>query len=185
MPCQNEKMRKILISGFEPFAKWTLNPSQDIALKLAKDSKVEAIILPVSFARCFEVLKEQIENFRPSIVLCLGLAEKREKVSLERIAINCMNTSIADNDGDCPSNKLIQTKGPDGLFTNLDLEELLGISPNCVISNSAGTYVCNYLMYQLLFHFKDRIQAGFIHVPAENIEKSYLDIKKIIDFYQN
>ncbi len=162
-------MSKILVTGFEPFATSSLNPSGEIVKALIGDDLVTAV-LPVVFGQASSQLRELINLHKPSAVLCLGQAEGRSEMTPERIAINLDNARIADNAGNQPLEQKINADGPDGHFSTLPIEKMVtsmkaaGIPAS--ISLSAGTFVCNHIFYVLQDHLKDSsIKSGFMHVP--------------------
>ena len=162
-------MSKILVTGFEPFATSSLNPSGEIVKALIGDDLVTAI-LPVVFGQASAQLRELIDLHKPSAVLCLGQAEGRSEMTPERIAINLDNARIADNAGNQPLEQKITADGPDGYFSTLPIEKMVtsmkaaGIPAS--ISLSAGTFVCNHIFYVLQDYLKDSsIKSGFMHVP--------------------
>ncbi|NGP44747.1 peptidase C15 [Bacillaceae bacterium SIJ1] len=162
-------MRKILLTGFEPFGSFESNPTQYIAKALDKtqfgDAVVESIVLPVEFDKGPAVALKAVHDCKPDIVIATGMAAGRDRITPERVAINWGEGKTAL--GFRESGKLEQD-GPDGLFSRLPLEELVSQLERegiwAKISNTAGTYVCNAVMYTLLHHTS--IPAGFIHVPA-------------------
>lgn len=167
-------MKRLLLTGFEPFAGYAENPSAMLAGALAAEANpglvVKAVLLPVSFERSFEQLVLEIEKFRPDFVISLGLAIGRAKITPERIAINFVDAKIPDNDGIQPRNVYIRRNGRDGAFSTLPIHDMveraLAAGVPAEVSNSAGTFVCNYLMYRLLeLSRKYEFGAGFIHVP--------------------
>ena len=162
-------MSKILVTGFEPFATSSLNPSGEIVKALIGDDLVTAI-LPVVFGQASAQLRELIDLHKPSAVLCLGQAEGRSEMTPERIAINLDNARIADNAGNQPLEQRIIANGPDGHFSTLPIEKMVasmkaaGIPAS--ISLSAGTFVCNHIFYVLQDYLKDSsVKSGFMHVP--------------------
>lgn len=173
---------KILVTGFEPFNDEKINPSYEIVKLLPESFDGNEIIklkLPVEFYNASNILKEAIYKFSPDIILCLGQAGGRDKVTIEKIAINYKNASINDNIGQCPKDLLIKEDGADGYFSNFPILEIidtlkLNNIPSAV-SYSAGTYVCNELMYNLLYLINNEnknIKGGFVHLPylKEQIE---------------
>jgi pyroglutamyl-peptidase len=169
-------MPKILVTGFEPFANSSLNPSGEIVRGLKGQDLVTAI-LPVVFSDARTQLIELIELHKPIAVLCLGQAEGRSDLTPERIAINLDEARIADNAGNQPVLELINTQGPDGYFSTLPLEEIVagmksaGIPAS--ISLSAGTFVCNHIFYVLQDYLKESsIPSGFMHVPLMDEQRS-------------
>ena len=162
-------MSTILVTGFEPFATSSLNPSGKIVKALIGDDLVTAI-LPVVFGQASAQLRELIDLHKPTAVLCLGQAEGRSVMTPERIAINLDDARIADNAGNQPKEQKIIADGPDGHFSTLPIEKMVtsmkaaGIPAS--ISLSAGTFVCNHIFYVLQDYLKDSsITSGFMHVP--------------------
>ncbi len=162
-------MSKILVTGFEPFAASSLNPSGEIVKALKGDDLVTAI-LPVVFGQASAQLRELIDLHKPSAVLCLGQAEGRSVMTPERIAINLDDGRIPDNAGNQPLEQRIIAAGADGYFSTLPIEKMVtsmkaaGIPAS--ISLSAGTFVCNHIFYVLQDYLKDSsVKSGFMHVP--------------------
>lgn len=159
---------KILVSGFERFGEYPVNTSEIMLGLLNKDPNLHTVMLPVTFREAFLKLKSEIENFNPDVVVCLGLAAKRPRISLEKIAINLIDCDFPDNDGTVYKDVPIAKDAPAAYFTTLPLSQMLGAATSfpTEISYSAGAYVCNYLMYSVL-HFLSgsEVRAGFIHLP--------------------
>ena len=169
---------KVLISGFTIFSSHAENSSQIIAEILQQTKipgiEIQTVVLPVSFSSAFNHLKNEIDNFEPDYVICLGLAGDRKKISLEKVAINFIHSSIPDNDG-VKIEEMPISEGPAAYFSTLPVKEMRELSsPFPVeVSFSAGAYVCNYLMYRTLEYLKEtKIKAGFIHLPHLNENKS-------------
>lgn len=168
-------MKKILITGFEPFGGETVNPSYEAVRRLpdmAEDAVFIKKELPVSFERSGELLRDLIHQYEPDMVLCVGQAGGCTCLRLEQIAVNCKEASIADNDGAWGRGEKIIEDGPDGYFTKLPVrqwKELLAEhNIPCQLSWSAGTYVCNCLMYMLLHEIAvsyPAMEGGFLHIP--------------------
>jgi pyroglutamyl-peptidase len=128
--------------------------------------------VPCEFRRSIEVVAAAIERHRPALVVCLGQAGGRAHLSVERVAINVDDARIADNAGLQPVDELIAPSGPPAYFATLPVKAMAkamraaGIPAE--VSNSAGTYVCNHLMYGVLHYLAasgHRARAGLIHVP--------------------
>jgi pyroglutamyl-peptidase len=133
---------------------------------------VEICRVPCEFRRSIEVVAAAIERHRPALVVCLGQAGGRAHLSVERVAINVDDARIADNAGLQPVDELIAPNGPPAYFATLPVKAMAkamraaGIPAE--VSNSAGTYVCNHLMYGVLHYLAasgHRARAGLIHVP--------------------
>ena len=166
---------KILITAFEPFGGEKVNPALE-AMKLLPDKIGEAQILklelPTVFKKSIEKVWQHIDEYEPDIVISLGQAGGRACISIERVAINIDDTTMADNEGNMPVDQPIFKDGENAYFSNLPIKNMVedikkaGIPAN--ISNTAGTYVCNHVMYGILYKIhkeKLNIKAGFIHVP--------------------
>lgn len=165
---------RILVTAFEPFGDETLNPTMQILERLQGPPGVqlERLVLPVVFGRSRHLLNDAIATFQPDIVLGLGQAGGRALVSLERVAINMDDARIPDNAGQQPIDEPVIETGPAAYFSTLPLKRMLrglleaGIPAH--VSQSAGTYVCNHVMYSLLHTLGEHHPAsrgGFIHVP--------------------
>lgn len=166
---------KILLTGFEPFGGETTNPSWE-AVKLVPSSLTNKIIikhqLPVEFKASVLALQKIISTEKPDVIISIGQAGNRSCLSLEKIAVNYVNARIPDNAGFKPLNSPIVQDGPAAYFTTLPL---IAMQANvekhhlpCEISMSAGTYVCNYIMYKTLNWVKSNsphTKVGFFHVP--------------------
>ena len=165
-------MIKILISGFTTFSSHADNSSEIIA-ELFKNTQIkgfeiQVVILPVTFRESFKTLKIALNDFLPDYVVCLGLASNRKGINLEKVAINLIHSDIADNEGVLHHDQLILKDGPTAYFATLPLEEMRKLQTPFPLemSFSAGTYVCNYVMYETLNFLKDsKVKAGFIHLP--------------------
>ncbi|RPF52136.1 pyroglutamyl-peptidase I [Aquisalibacillus elongatus] len=171
-------MKKILLTGFEPFLSFNTNPTMEIANSLDGETleqyQVITRILPVEFKKAGNVMTELIDEIEPDVVVALGLAGNRRHITPERIAINC-NEGPEDNEGNKPDGEKIYEDGPDGYFSTLPIKSMVEHMKEkgypASISNSAGTYVCNHVMYHALHHahvHKLNYRAGFIHVPPSH-----------------
>ena len=165
---------KVLLTGFDPFGGETVNPAWEAVSRVQPPQGMELrkIQVPTLFAGALEPVEEAMECFRPDVVLCVGQAGGRTAVTPERIGINLMDATIADNSGFIPQNQPIVEGGPDGLFATVDVKAMAqairqaGIPSQ--VSNSAGTFVCNRLLYGVLLLCKEKYpgtRAGFVHVP--------------------
>ncbi len=165
----------ILVTGFGAFGNNDENPTKEILGLLPKSvygNEIKTLLLPVVFDECFEVLKPVIEKEKPSIIINLGLAAGRTGITPERLAINLKDARIEDNKGNKPVDKEIITGAPLAYHSTLPLRKIESILKRkhlpVAISNSAGLYVCNNIMYHTL-HYIDQFEldtlAGFIHIP--------------------
>jgi len=164
---------KLLITGFEPFGDQSINPSWEAVRSLPENIgifKAEKLLLPVEFGRAAEVVLDAAGRCRPDVIICVGQAGGRKNVTPEMIAINLCNASSPDNAGVCPHDVPVVPDGPDAYFSTLPVGEMVKKAAEsdlpCTRSYSAGTYVCNDLMYRLLHCFSgSKTRVGFIHVP--------------------
>ena len=172
---------KILVTGFEPFNGRDINPSQLILEKLEEPEGVTLIkeLLPVEFKATTERLKNVLKEYRPDIVLSLGQAGNKPEIAVERVAVNLDNVrssngkrEVPDNAGDMPVDVPIVTGAPNAYFSTLPVwdmvKELQDAGVDAAVSYSAGTYVCNHVMYTVLHEAAENypdMNAGFIHVP--------------------
>ena len=166
----------ILITAFAPFQGEEINATME-ALALLPDSihghTLCKHILPVEFGKAVEAAVSLVEEVQPDAVVCLGQASGRADITPERVAINVMDARIADNGGWQPCDVPVRADGPAAYFSTLPVKAMVqAMKENGVpasLSNTAGTFVCNDLMYGLLDHLAEtgrRIPAGFIHIPA-------------------
>ena len=162
-------MTKVLLTGFEPFGKASLNPSAEIVKRISGDNIVTAI-LPVAYAQSAERLLALIAEHNPDVVICLGQAEGRKEVTPERVAINLDDACLADNEGVFRNDVKILNDGPDAYFSTLPVKEIVeGIKAAGVpaaVSLSAGAFLCNHVFYVAQNKFAGtKVRSGFVHVP--------------------
>lgn len=174
---------KILITGFDAFGGEKINPASLILDKLGDEidgNKIEKLIIPTAFFKVADLIERKIVDLRPDIVISIGQAGGRSDITVERVAINIADASIADNDGKKPIDEKIRWDGENAYFSTLPIKSLVeNLRKNNIpasVSNSAGTFVCNFVMYNDLYFASKykNISAGFIHVPylpAQVIDK--------------
>lgn len=166
-------MKKLLITGFEPFGGEKTNPSWE-AVRLLPDEingyGLTKLCIPVVFGKAAKIVIDKAEELRPDVILCIGQAGGRNAITPELVGINLRNASIPDNDGNSPSDEPIYPEGSAAYFSTLPVRRMAeainsrGITAH--ISYSAGAYVCNDLLYTLLSHFSGAsTRVAFIHVP--------------------
>ena len=163
----------VLITGFNSFGGESINPSWE-AVKLLPDeisgAKIIKKQLPTEFVAGEKELLSAIENVNPSVVICTGQAAGRAAVSIERVAINLRDASIADNAEFTPVDEPVSAQGEAAYFVTLPVKAMLAALKEAGIpaelSLSAGSFVCNDILYTLLRHTRGSgIAAGFVHVP--------------------
>ncbi|MBT9677642.1 pyroglutamyl-peptidase I [Levilactobacillus brevis] len=166
---------KLLITGFDPFGGEKTNPAIEAVKRLPAaiaGATVVPLEIPTVFGTCAEVVRQAIITERPDVVLSVGQAGGRSALTPERIAINLDDGRIPDNAGFQPVDQPIQPNGPAAYFTQLPVKAMAqairqaGLPSH--VSTTAGTYVCNHIMYQVQ-HLRatefSQLQAGFIHIP--------------------
>lgn len=166
---------KILLTGFEPFGGEKVNPALEAVKKVPAKiagATVEWIEVPTVFGRSACVLEEKMTAFQPDAVLCIGQAGGRVDITPERVAINQDDARIPDNAGQQPIDQVIREDGPPAYFSTLPIKAMVetirraGVPAS--VSNTAGTFVCNHLMYQALYLADKQFpqtKAGFLHIP--------------------
>jgi pyroglutamyl-peptidase len=170
-------VKRVLITGFEPFDGESINPSWEVARRLdgwrCGEHAVVARLLPCAFHAIRDALDRELTALAPEIVICVGLAGGRVDVSLERVAINIDDARIPDNTGAQPVDRPVAADGPPAYFTTLPvkaiLQRLRSAGLPAQVSNTAGTFVCNHTFYMVRHltattHRQVR-RAGFIHIP--------------------
>lgn len=167
-------MKKILITGFEPFGGEKINPAYEVVKNLGKIDGVELIKLeiPTVFQKASKLIFDKIEEVKPDAILSIGQAGGRTSITPEVMGINLRDARIEDNEGNKPICEIIFEDGQDGLFSTLEVRNIVENIKNAGIpaelSYTAGTFVCNDVLYSVLYYIKKNnldIKAGFIHVP--------------------
>ena len=169
-------MKKVLITGFEPFGGEHINPSYEAIKNINRghlDCELFILEVPTEFYNSSKIVIEAIHKINPDVIILVGQAGGRKEISVERISVNIDDANIPDNRGIKPIDNPISLFGESAYFSSLPVKKIVGeLTKNFIpagVSNSAGTYVCNHLLYSVLHEIKERdlhhIQAGFIHVP--------------------
>ena len=167
---------KILITGFDAFGGEDINPALEAVKKLPnfiEDSEIIKLEIPTVFRKSLKVIEEGIEKYNPDVIISVGQASGRSSIMPERIAINIDDARIKDNEGNQPIDEIIYEDGESAYFSNLPIKAMVEEMKNngipAAVSNTAGTFVCNHVMYGVLYLVNTKyknIRAGFIHVPC-------------------
>ncbi len=167
--------RRVLLTGFAPFDGQLQNPSwlavQQAAQEWTGPGALATALLPVSFAGVGPALDRAIAAHRPDVVVCAGLAEGRDRVGLERTAVNVIDARIPDEDGRAPVDEPVVPGGPVAYLSSLPIKacvaELTALDLPGEVSNTAGTYVCNAAFYHLQHALRGWpwARGGFVHLP--------------------
>ena len=165
---------KILVTGFDPFGGEPTNPAIESVKRIDDNIEGAEIIkleIPTVFHKAADVVEEKIKEVKPDVVLSIGQAGGRYGIAVERVAINQDDARIEDNEGNQPIDVVIREDGAPAYFSTLPIkamvEEIKKENLPANVSNTAGTFVCNHIMYQDLYLAEKygNIKAGFIHVP--------------------
>lgn len=169
-------MTRILVSSFGPFGAHAVNASAEVARRLWEEGVdgAELITLELPVVR-FEAARRLVDAFdrtRPDLAIMLGIAETRDRITPERVAINVDDYRIPDNGGNAPSEEPVVPGGPAAYFSTLPVKAMAAAinaaGVPAEVSNSAGTYLCNHVSYALLHHVERTgapSRAGFVHIP--------------------
>ena len=168
-------IKKILVTGFDPFGGEKINPALEAIKQLPDkvgDISIVKCEIPTVFGKSKNVLLSVVEKERPDAVLCIGQAGGRPNITVERVAINCDDADIKDNEGNQPVDSKIAADGPAAYFATLPfkamVQDMLAAGIPAAVSNSAGTFVCNHIMYGILHYAaqsRPHMKAGFVHIP--------------------
>ena len=174
-------MKKLLITGFEPFGGETVNPSWQAVCRLPDMVNGYALIkrqLPVVFEKSAAYVVEEADAVKPDVILCIGQAGGRSAITPEMVGINLRHGGIPDNGGYRPQDEPIIPDGACAYFSTIPVrriaEAVSSVGIPSQVSYSAGAYVCNDVLYTLLARFQGTsTRVGFIHVPyAEGQSKT-------------
>ena len=166
-------MKRLLITGFEPFGGETTNPSWDALANIPDtvgEYQLTRLEIPVIFGKSAEIVIQKAEEISADVVLCIGQAGGRDAITPELVGINLRHGSIPDNDGNQPCDDEIVASGDKAYFTTIPsrriAEAIAAKGIPARLSYSAGAYVCNDVIYSLLHRFNGTdTRFGFIHVP--------------------
>lgn len=185
---------KVLITGFDPFGGESVNPAYE-AVKMLSDeisgAEIVKLEIPTEFVRSGDMVCHAIDNFSPDVVINVGQAGGRSCVTVEKVAINCEDARVPDNAEYSSHDVKVKDDGPDAYFATLPVVEIVketnALSIPCEMSYTAGTYVCNSVMYNVLHYVATKglkIKAGFIHVPyaaEQAVTKKQIPYMKVQD----
>ncbi|SUY45120.1 pyrrolidone-carboxylate peptidase [Clostridium putrefaciens] len=192
---------KILVTGFDPFGGESINPALEAVKKISDNIDGVEIIkieVPTVFKKSIDTLDKAMEAHNPDVVLCVGQAGGRFDITPEKVAINLDDARIKDNEGNNPIDEPIFKDGETAYFSSLPVKAIVkNIKEHNIpssVSYSAGTFVCNHIMYGLLYLIDKKyknVKGGFIHVPfipSQVLEKKNMpsmaleDITKGLEF---
>ena len=166
---------KILVTGFDPFGGEKVNPALEAVKSLPSvihGAEIRWVEIPTVFYQSAEILETEIVRYQPDVVLCIGQAGGRASLTPERVAINQDDARIPDNQENQPIDTPIRLDGEVAYFSTLPIKAMVQaineVGLPATVSNTAGTFVCNHLMYQALYLADKKfpnMRAGFMHIP--------------------
>ncbi len=167
-------MKRILLTGFEPFNEYKINSSWSLVdsfKNTTSDFESIKLRLPVEFKSVSNLVPDILKQYNPDIVIAFGQSAN-DSIRIERVALNLDDARIADNNGYTPTDEPIHADGKNAYFSSLPIKAIqhavAAKNIPAIISNSAGTYVCNHLFYELLY-WCDKLslptKIGFVHLP--------------------
>ncbi|MCY1597826.1 pyroglutamyl-peptidase I [Staphylococcus pettenkoferi] len=165
----------ILVAAFDPFGGEKINPALEAVKSLddtVGDHQITKLEIPTVFHKSKQVIEQELEQQNYDAVLVIGQAVGRFELTPERIGINVDDARIPDNEKNQPIDQSIQAEGEAAYFSNMPVKRMVeaikGAGVPARLSNTAGTFVCNHILYQLGYIQATRfsnIRFGFIHVP--------------------
>lgn len=165
--------KRLLITGFDSFGGQDVNPSWLAVSALPERIgmyKLCKLQIPTIFGKAAEAVLRAAEEFQPDVILCVGLAGGRDAVTPERIAVNIRDARIKDNAGNQPDGEAVVSDGPAAYFSTVPVKAMAQAIQDAfvpgAVSNTAGTFVCNDVLYTLLHRYHAaHVRVGFLHVP--------------------
>lgn len=188
-------VKKILLTGFEPFGSVQVNPSQLIVERIAElayPAEIVTSILPVDYKAVDGMLDALLDEHQPDAVVMLGVAARRDAINLERVALNMDDAAIADNGGFTATGQRIVPDGPVGYWSTLPLNLMHKSLEQAQVpvrySNHAGAYLCNHVFYRARHYLEINgwggVPCGFIHLPAIGKETPKMALNTMVKAVQ-
>jgi len=166
---------KVLLTGFDAFGGEPVNPAEEAVKRVSdniRGAEIIKVIIPTVQTKSVQAIERAIEEHNPDIVISIGQAGGRFDITPERVAINIDDYRIKDNEGNQPIDAVIQEDGQAAYFSNLPVKAMVKhMNDNqmpATLSNTAGTFVCNHVMYGILYMIDKKypnMKGGFIHIP--------------------
>lgn len=166
-------MKKLLITGFDPFGGETINPAWEAVKRLPDvigDYALTKLEIPTVYGVASQKVLEAAQDVQPDVILCIGQAGGRKAITPEMVGINLRHARIADNAGNQPQDEPVAAGAPAAYFATVPVRRMTAAIEAAglpaAVSYSAGTFVCNDTLYAVLHHYDGTaVQAGFVHVP--------------------
>lgn len=183
----------ILVTAFDPFGGESINPAQ-LAVEALPcrigPHRIIKYIVPTVFGQSGDLVTARMDRLAPDAVICVGQAGGRDAITPERVAINIMDAKKPDNADAIPVDVPVVPGGPAAYFSTLPVKAMVAAIENAglpgKLSNTAGTFVCNQLLYRVLHHAAARMpncRCGFIHVPyipEQTTDKPSMELEDIV-----
>ena len=184
-------MKKLLITGFDPFGGESINPAWEAVRLLPdviRDFELVKLEIPTVFGAAAQVVIDKAEEIHPDAIISVGQAGGRAAVTPEMVGINLRYASIPDNMGALPCDIPIAEGSPAAYFSTLPVRAMAKAICDAglpgAVSYSAGSFVCNDVLYSLLHRFDGTaVRAGFSHVPflpEQTADKPSLPLDKTV-----
>ena len=166
-------MKKLLITGFDPFGGETINPAWEAVKRLPDvigEYELSKLEIPTVCGAASREVLDAAQEYQPDVILCIGQAGGRKAITPEMVGINLRHARIADNAGNQPQDEPVASDGPTAYFATVPVrrmaEAIEAAGLPAAVSYTAGTFVCNDTLYAILHHYHDTaVRAGFVHVP--------------------
>ena len=172
---KEDPIMKVLVTGFEPFGGEPVNPAFEAVKLLPRTiagADVDILEIPTVFHKSVEAIVKRAEETGADRILMVGQAGGRFEITVERVGINVDDARIPDNEGNRPIDVPVDPDGPAAYFSTLPVkamtERIRSRGFPAKVSNTAGTFVCNHVLYGVLNAAAKKalpVKAGFIHVP--------------------
>lgn len=166
-------MKKLLLTGFDPFAHYNINPSRETVKALPEalgSFSVHKMLLPNIYGTAGRMLLEEAERIKPDVILMTGMDSGSTKLHIDTVAVNLRDALIEDNKGAKPWGEPVVTGAPAAYFATIPVHKLVARlqKQGCPVhlGYCTGGYVCNDIFYMAAHHFAgSKVKVGFIHVP--------------------
>ena len=166
-------MRKLLITGFDPFAHYQINPSWKVVQALPEqlgDFVITKLLLPNIFGLAGRMLLDKATELRPDVILLTGMDSGSVHVHVDTVAVNLRDALVEDNLGHKPWNEPVIVGGPVAYMSTLPAHEIVQQlqKEHCPVhlGYTTGGYVCNDIFYLACHQYAGTAtKIGFVHVP--------------------
>lgn len=166
-------MKSLLITGFDPFAHYIVNPSWKAVKALPDvvgDYQLHKLMLPNIFDLEAKILLEEAGRVKPDVILLCGMNSGSTRVQLNLAALNIRDAFLEDNLGHRPWGVPIREDAPAAYFATIPVHEIVrslrAQKLPVQLEFASGGYVCNEIFYLALHTFNGTdTKVGFVHVP--------------------